>query len=576
MQWTITKKIGTGLAFMATVFLMASIFTYWTLNQLVESAKLVDRTHMIIADIEGLQGGISDAASATRGYLLSGDDGFIRDRDAALSNINNHMKHMRQTAASASVQKNIDIFEQVHSERTAQQNIFLSTRKEKGFDAGLKTFESFRSAVKDQKIRMDKVLDDISKEENELLKKRSDHENTLVSQTKSSLVGGIIISILVFFYLSYFIYRKISLPLLTITDVAEKVSAGDIHVRISPDNRNDEVGLLTQSFSRMVEYLRDLTAVAKSVEGGNLSIDVPIKGDRDELGSALAAMVRSNREVIREIMEATNVLSSASSQMLAMSSQLASGSMETATAVSETTTTIEEIKQTSRQVNQRAGIVSDLMNSASQSSEDGWRMVGESISGINKIKAQMQFIAEGIVKLSEQSQAIASIITSVADIANQSNLLAVNASIEAAKAGEQGKGFAVVAQEVRSLAEQSKEATEQVRTILSDIQKAINGSVMATEQGTQSVDVGVKLAQETRDAIRVMSEGMTKSAQSSTQIVLSSNEQVTGIDQVALAMENIKKASDQIVASTRQTEQATRSLSDMGQRLKSVVDRYKV
>ena len=103
----------------------------------------------------------------------------------------------------------------------------------------------------------------------------------------------------------------------------------------------------------------------------------------------------------------------------------------------------------------------------------------------------MTFIADSIVRLSEQSIAIGEIISSVGDLASQSNLLAVNASIEAAKAGEHGKGFAVVAQEVRSLAEQSKESTEQIRRILNDIQKAISSAVMATEQGGKTVENSV-------------------------------------------------------------------------------------
>src|SRR4028119_1286641 len=107
---------------------------------------------------------------------------------------------------------------------------------------------------------------------------------------------------------------------------------------------------------------------------------------------------------------------------------------------------------------------------------------------MQRIREQMEAIGESMMRLSEQSQAIGAIIATVDDLAQQSNLLAVNAAIEAAKAGEQGKGFAVVAQEVKSLADQSKQATTQVRTILNDIQKATGAAVMATEQGSKAVE----------------------------------------------------------------------------------------
>jgi methyl-accepting chemotaxis protein len=200
-----------------------------------------------------------------------------------------------------------------------------------------------------------------------------------------------------------------------------------------------------------------------------------------------------------------------------------------------------------------------------QVSLDGKKAVDATIDGMTRIRRQMDSIAESIVKLSEQSQAIGAIIAAVNDMADQSNLLAVNASIEAAKAGEQGKGFAVVTQEVRNLAEQSKQATAQVRSILNDIQKAISSAVMATEQGGKVVEIGVKQSSEAGGSIRTLSESVSASAQASMQIVAATNEQLVGMDQVAQAMESIKQASDQNVFGVRQVETAIHNLSSLGQ-----------
>jgi len=155
-------------------------------------------------------------------------------------------------------------------------------------------------------------------------------------------------------------------------------------------------------------------------------------------------------------------------------------------------------------------------------------------------------------------------------------MLAVNASIEASKAGEQGKGFAVVAQEVKSLAEQSKQATAQVRSILGDIQKATGGVVMATEQGSRAVEAGVKLAAEAGESIRSLADIIAASAQASIQIAASSQQQLVGMDQVALAIENIKQASLQNAASSRQSETAAHNLNELGQKLKHLVEQYRV
>jgi len=227
-------------------------------------------------------------------------------------------------------------------------------------------------------------------------------------------------------------------------------------------------------------------------------------------------------------------------------------------------------------VNQKSASVSERARDTSEITASGRKSVNDTIQGMAKIRQQMDFIAESIIKLSEQSMAIGEIISSVSDISGQSNLLAVNASIEAAKAGEHGKGFAVVAQEVRSLAEQSKVATEQVRRILNDIQKAISSAVMATEQGGKTVETSVKQTAETETSIKAIEHGAALTAQASAQILASTNEQVAGLNQVAAAMDNVRSASDQIVISIRQADESVSALDELGKKLWRLVERLKV
>jgi len=202
--------------------------------------------------------------------------------------------------------------------------------------------------------------------------------------------------------------------------------------------------------------------------------------------------------------------------------------------------------------------------------------VEEAIGGMRGIDERMGFIAERIVNLSEQSQAIGDIIATVNDLAEQSNLLAVNAAIEATRAGEYGKGFAVVAQEVKSLAEQSRQATTQVRTILMEVQKATGAAVLATEQGTKAVAAGVKQATDAGDSIRALTSGVAEAAQAATQIAASSQQQLVGMDQIATAIANIKQATTQSMAGTKQLETAAQNLQELGGRLKVLVERQRV
>ncbi|MDB5991457.1 MAG: chemotaxis protein [Herbaspirillum sp.] len=318
---------------------------------------------------------------------------------------------------------------------------------------------------------------------------------------------------------------------------------------------------------RMLLAQRDNRVKASS----DMTIDVIVDG----IALAMAVLTLFGLWIVRtitgQLRASINQLSTSSAEIMATTTQVAAGAAETAAAVSETTVTVEEVKQTAQLSSQKARSVSDTAQKASQISQSGRKSVEEVMQGMQRIQEQMESIGESIVRLSEQSQSIGEIIATVNDLAEQSNLLAVNAAIEANKAGEQGKGFAVVAQEVKSLAEQSKQATSQVRTILGDIQRATSAAVLATEQGNKAVQAGVKQTTETGESIRLLADSIVEAAQAATQIAASSQQQMVGMDQVGLAMESIKQASVQNVSGTKQAEVAAQGLHELGLKLSDMI-----
>jgi len=282
------------------------------------------------------------------------------------------------------------------------------------------------------------------------------------------------------------------------------------------------------------------------------------------------------RSISGQLRGAVSQLTSSSSEILATTTQLASSSTEAATASTQTSTTAAELKQAAQLSSEKAINVSESAQKAASAAKQGKTAVAGNMEAIKRIKEQAEVVAQSIVKLSEQSLAIGDITTTVNDIAEQSNLLAVNAAIEAAKAGEHGKGFAVVAAEVKSLAEQSKQATTQVRTILNDVQKATSAAVMATEQVSKAVEAGVKQATEAGESIRILADTNAEAAQAATQVAASSQQQLVGINQIASAMENIKQAVQQNAAGAKQAEKAAKDLNELGQNLKSMIEAGKV
>jgi methyl-accepting chemotaxis protein len=354
---------------------------------------------------------------------------------------------------------------------------------------------------------------------------------------------------------------------------ANRIALGDLDVDVTPNSEHDVFGVAMQN---MVASLKRLAASADRIAAGDLSLEVLPASAKDQLGHSFATMTKNLRELNLEIREVVGVLASSAGEIMTTVSELASSSAETASSISETNATVQEVRQTTDLTSQKSRQVYDSSHKSVQVAKSGQQSVDESIDGMRGIDERMGFIAERIVNLSEQSQAIGDIIATVNDLAEQSNLLAVNAAIEAAKAGEHGKGFAVVAQEVKNLATQSKQATAQVRSILGVIQKATTAAVLATEQGSKAVEAGVRQSGAAGEAIRLLAASIENSSNATLQIVTSTQEQAIGMDQIAIAVQSINQASSQNLEGSRQIEAAARNLYELNQKLQTLVSRYRV
>lgn len=354
------------------------------------------------------------------------------------------------------------------------------------------------------------------------------------SLARSVLVIAVIVTAITII-VALLLSRSIAKPILLLTDRVGKASEGNLNVDLNVGRRNDELGELADSVRRLLNDLREQAKKSSS---------------------------------------AAQVLASSVSEISATASQLSASTSKTSSAVTETTTTVEEVKQAAKLSSEQAKTVSHSSVKAVEISYAGRKATDETVHRMKEIRQQMSSVGETVVKLSEQSKAIEEIISSVQDLADQSNLLAVNASIEAARAGDQGKGFAVVAHEIKSLADQSKEATEQIRGILGEIRQWVNAVVMATEQGGKAVEAGVEQSVQAGDSIQALADSVAEAAHAATVIDTSSEQQFIGVEQVAGAMTSIETAMQQNLAGTSQLEDAARRLEELGHTLKELMDRY--
>lgn len=368
------------------------------------------------------------------------------------------------------------------------------------------------------------------------------------------------------------ILQAAALLYLASDSITQALTRARTNERVLAD-RNKELQTTVESYDKF------MTRVAQ----GDLASRLHINGNGHEsddplilLGKRINETTASLQTMILQTREASSDLSSAAAEILAATTQQLSSSNEQSASISQTTTTVEEIKTITEQAVTRAQDVSESSLRTREVSKTGNQSVQETVASMEKIKQRVESIAENILALAEQTQQIGEIITTVSDIAAQSNMLSLNASVEAARAGEHGKGFAVVAAEVRGLATQSKQATAQIRAILSDIQDATNAAVMATEEGSKQVEEGMRLATRTGTAVEQLWHVIDESAQTALQLVAGGRQQATGMEQIAQAMSNINQATFQSLSSTRQAEMTAQNLSQLAKRLTTTIEQYQL
>lgn len=336
---------------------------------------------------------------------------------------------------------------------------------------------------------------------------------------------------------------------------------------------------ITLLIRRMITRpLGSFMGFVEQVGQGNLAGQAPATGRHEfgRLGTTLNGMVEGLRQLARQSRDATGNLNAAAAEIRASTQEQAASVEEQLAAVQETAATVDEITHSGAQIGKRAQEVIASAQATAQTSTAGMQAVEDTAKAMDSIRDQAEAVAENIVALSEKTQAISDIIATVNDISERSHLLALNAAIEAAAAGESGRSFAVVAAEMKVLADQAKGATSQVRSILGDIQRGINSSVMLTEEAVKRVALGKERTDTTQRTIDEMAGRIRESVNTFQQIVASTNQQQIGIEQVMGALQNIREASQQTAASTRQLDAAAGDLTSLSGQLVTLTERYRL
>lgn len=615
---SLKTKILTGGIIPIVVMALINTFVIVNYENVMEDHAWVDHTREVIEVGHEIIQDALDMERGERGYIITGKESFLEPFYQGSSDYRTRFAKIEPLISDPQA---LEALKKAKSKliewETTVALKLIENRKEA--DGNTKKVETINDIVASQqgKQLIDHFrvqMDIFFQSEKALLEARASEAKKSSNTTNNLIIFGTLFALAIAVLLMLYITKIIAAPILMIRDAAKTIAQGETDITLDISIK-DEIGEMATSFKEMAHTLNEAAQTANRLSRGDLSISVQPRSDKDVLGNALLTLVqnlnniaelahrigqgdlrvsslkRSEEDILgnalenlvkhlntilSEIKESTAILGSASNEITATSAQVSSSVIQTSSAVAQTSASIEEIKQTAKLSSSRAIHTAESTERSLENSKAGILALEENMQGLNQIKEKMDLIASNIVQLSEQSQLIGEIIATVEDIANQSNLLAVNASIEAVRAGENGKGFSVVAQELKNLAEQSKEGTIQIQKILTNIQKMTGTLVMVAEQGGNAVANGIAQAQNAKTSISVLNQSAVDAARAGKQIAASYEQELAGMEQISGAMSSVKEAMSQNTESIKQVEESARNLNTLSQKLSSLLEQYTV
>ena len=369
--------------------------------------------------------------------------------------------------------------------------------------------------------------------------------------------------------------RVLSRPLGELQAGARRLAVGDLDFDIAYQSK-DEVGQLADTFRSLKEYLETLSDAASRIASNNLSVMVTPRSDKDMLSNSFREMIGNLGGMIRRLSETANGVATAAEKITSLADEMAGGAQDQTDQVNQVTTAITEMAATILQSKRHAEDASTASRNASETATMGGQIVGETVEGMQSIQNVVQGSSESIGDLARSADQIDEIVKVIDDIADQTNLLALNAAIEAARAGEQGRGFAVVADEVRRLAERTGKATDEIGKVIAAVQQKTAGAVKAMESGLDSVQKGRELADQAGQSLQEIVATSSRVLSMIEQIATGSVEQAQVAEDLSQRVETIRQVTTLTAQKASESAGAAKSLSRQAEQLQEVVALFRL
>ena len=396
-------------------------------------------------------------------------------------------------------------------------------------------------------------------------------------QTQAWRLGGIgLATLLISAFAALLITRSVVRPLSVVAAQMNELASGRLDIEIENTGRGDEIGTMTRALGSVQTNLLAIAGAADEIAQGNLTVSIEPRSEWDRLGIALKTMLVQLRSLVAETASTAKAVHDGATTISASVESQATASNELSSSVAEITSTMEELSASSSQISEHAGAVVDIANKTLDSGRMGSEAMEQLAARMAGIRDENRRSLEDIIGLGKASKEISKVMTMINAIADQTKLIAFNAALEAASAGESGRRFGVVAAEIRRLADSVTDSTGEIESKVSEIQDSISRLVITSEKGASGIAEGMQATTHTAQRLDELVDAASKTAIAAQQISLSTQQQKTAVSQVVIALREIVGATHHTAQSMSQLSDVSRNMAGLSSDMDAQVGRFRL